>query len=182
MVILSIQLLFDPDGLKLLFVRMIEERKLFGCLALAFLCIFSLFLGFAELIFSGVRHEINLDKKCAYLWGWTVAEGIIDLFSFVILCRFLYTRTGADLKTQRIWAAMQVFQIAPIIVMIWATNTYITISSHCYDLLSDRAAELWTFIVIHMSMMWIGVIVLICFLIVAVPMALIRGFFRAAGQ
>ena len=85
-------------------------------------------------------------------------------------------------KAKNIWTCLQVFQIAPIIVMIWATNTYITISSHCYDLLSETAPEFWTFINIHMWMMWIGIIVLICFLVVAIPMMLVRSFCRAAGQ
>ncbi len=162
---------------------MIEECKLCGYMLSCLFCIFLLFLSLSEIIYSGVRYDIYMTKSCSYIWGWTIGGGIIDFFSFVLLCGLLVSfGFGKDERNTKLWAFLQIFQIAPIIVMIWATNTHIKISNHCYDLLSEKAPELFTLVEIHFAMMIISVILFFGFLFVKIPMIIIKSFFRAAGQ
>lgn len=109
-------------------------------------------LGVAEAVFLARYSEFS--SGCQGIWGWIVAACVINICVPVFTCCGL-TGFADDKKDKSL--LLQGLQIGQLVIAIWSAVTYYNINNSCHDFWSSNAPELWTFVMIHFVMLWIGI-------------------------
>jgi hypothetical protein len=161
---------------------MSDDCKFCGFIILGLIFVFNFVFGLSELIIAGVHYN-EFDSSCYDIRSYIIVAGIFDFGSSIILgCLLKFLYNGTD-KSIRICTLLQIFQICPIIIMIWSANIYFNISYHCKSFLTYNAPEIWEYVILlHFALMWIGVIALLFTIIIAAFIWLIKLFCRMGGQ
>lgn len=148
-----------------------DEFTLFKCFKCILTCYNALifFLGIAESIFLTKYHMFDrrltmFDTECRTIWSWILAAAILNITVPVVTCFGLYKLCICVDDDNKKIHIINCLHIGYIVIMIWSAITYSNINASCYLFWTSNAPELWTFVIIHNIMMWIGVVIL--FLIV----------------
>lgn len=143
-------------------MQKVDKFTFFKCFKCILICYNALifFLGISEVIYLIIYKSFA--TGCQSIWSWILGASIANITIPIVTCFGLYAMcTAEDNKKIHIFNCLHVGQI---IIALWSAVTYYNINSSCYSFWTSNAPEIWSFVVIHLMMMWIGV--LIIFLIV----------------
>ncbi|VBB18223.1 hypothetical protein YASMINEVIRUS_686 [Yasminevirus sp. GU-2018] len=114
---------------------------------------FAFAVGIAEAVYVSKYDEYK--DGCSGIWGWMVAACVIDISIPVLTCCGLTTLFNKEEDNKN--STLNLLHIGSFVIAIWSAVTYFNLSTSCYDYWQSTAPELWTFIMIHFVLLWIGV-------------------------
>jgi len=108
----------------------------------------------------GIIEAIYLDRysqyklQCYYVWEWLVAGCVINIV-IPLLARFgiTFNRWNDD-DIKKIKLRINAFQIAQLIISVWAAVVFFDPNKECRDYWLEHAKELWYFVVTHFGILW----------------------------
>lgn len=114
------------------------------------------FLGIPEAIFVA-KYE-SFEKDCQSIWSWILAAAILNML--VPLCTLFSLYKFCNTNDNKKIYLINLLHISQFIIALWSAITYYNINKSCYSFWISNAPELWTFVVIHLVMMWISIAIL----------------------
>lgn len=120
------------------------------------LCVFV--FGISEAVF--ITKYNKLDHECGSIREWILAASIMNICVPIMTgCGMLIYNDGDGRCNKN--TLFMLLKTGQSIVAIWSVITYFTINPTCRDFWTNNAPELWTFVIIHFIMFWVGVAIIL---------------------
>jgi hypothetical protein len=136
-----------------------ENVRIIGGIGAILLNLMYFCLGISEAIFVAKYREF--DKGCQEVWPWILSACVFDLVVPVIgFCGIKSMFKEPDEPNSTSDHLVKFARIGMIVIMIWSGVTYFIISQSCQNFWTSNAPEMWVFVMMHFSVLWIAVIFL----------------------